>query len=178
MPTSTQMGVEHNSTPRDSNRGQHRECKSRQLRGIVCISGYPLHPCSCRENYERSDHNTGVFESAWRPSAAMAARKWLRKGATVEIFADNEWWNAEILAFNREFVRIHYVGGGHPCPSLLVRVYPCVGFSCHSLEKSVRRGPFIPVAASSRCPAAPFMSAHGFQTNMRLQAAHDTHASP
>ena len=152
--------------------------KSRRLWGIA---SYPLHPCGCRENHERSDHSTGVLKSAWQPSTAMAARKWLRKGATVEIFADNEWWNAEILAFNKEFVRIHYVGGGHPCPSLLVRVYACVGFSCHSRNKSVRRGPFclpIPVAASSRCPAAPAMSAHGFQTNIRLQAAQNTHASP
>jgi len=64
MPTSTQMGVEHNSTPRDSNRGQHRECKSRQLRGIVCIAGYPLHPRNCRENHESSHQSrgTGPFE--------------------------------------------------------------------------------------------------------------------
>jgi len=39
----------------------------------------------------------------------MAARTWLRKGATVEIFADHRWRNAEIMLSTEDFVRIHYV---------------------------------------------------------------------
>jgi len=109
----------------------------------------------------------GLFESAWRPSAAMAARKWLREGATVEIFAENDWWDAKILAFNRKSVHIHYIGGGHPCPSLLVRVYPWVGFSCHwkRMVSAACSACLYRSKASNRCPAAPAMFAHGFQRN-------------
>ena len=45
------------------------------------------------------------------------SRKWLRKGAIIEVFTDNDWWDAEVVVFNKNFVRIHYVGGSSPRPS-------------------------------------------------------------
>ena len=35
----------------------------------------------------------------------------LRKDALIEVFADNEWWDARCVVFNKNFVRVHYVGG-------------------------------------------------------------------
>jgi len=45
------------------------------------------------------------------------SRKWLRKGAIIEVFTENDWWDAEVIVFNKNFVRIHYVGGSSPRPS-------------------------------------------------------------
>ena len=42
---------------------------------------------------------------------AGMVHKWLKKGALVEVYADNEWWDANCILFNKNFVRVHYVGG-------------------------------------------------------------------
>ena len=35
----------------------------------------------------------------------------LRKGSKVEVEAEGEWWEAEVIDINANFVHIHYVGG-------------------------------------------------------------------
>ena len=35
----------------------------------------------------------------------------LRKGATIEVFAEGDWWLAQVVAINKNFVRVHYEGG-------------------------------------------------------------------
>ena len=55
-------------------------------------------------------------------------QKWLKKGALVEVYTDNEWWDATCILFNKNFVRVHYVGGMRPTPRRAVAVV-CSRFS-------------------------------------------------
>jgi len=48
----------------------------------------------------------------------------LRKDALVEVFTDNEWWDARCVVFNKNFVRVHYVGGLW-LHLVLLRALPC-----------------------------------------------------
>jgi hypothetical protein len=38
-------------------------------------------------------------------------RSFLRKGATIEVFSEGDWWLAHVVAINKNFVRVHYEGG-------------------------------------------------------------------
>ena len=52
--------------------------------------------------------------------------KWLKKGALVEVYADNEWWDAKCILFNKNFVRVHYVGGvRHESPAQACHAIVC-----------------------------------------------------
>jgi hypothetical protein len=41
-------------------------------------------------------------------------KKWLFKGNTVEVFEDNEWWDAVVIAVKDNKVLIHFVDGARP----------------------------------------------------------------
>ena len=47
----------------------------------------------------------------------VMSRKWLRKGALIEVFTDGDWWDAHVIAFNKNFFQVHYVGGVPPASS-------------------------------------------------------------
>ena len=75
------------------------------------------------------------------------SRKWLRKGAIIEVFTENDWWNAEVIVFNKNFVRIHYVGGSSPRPSRSALRIHALSYSPHD--------PSATHTAVPKCKAAP-----------------------
>ena len=65
----------------------------------------------CYETMEAGG-GEGVTEGVYLSDRQIAGMRntFLRKGATIEVFAEGDWWLAQVVAINNNLVRVHFEG--------------------------------------------------------------------
>jgi hypothetical protein len=67
----------------------------------------------CYETMEAGGGEESVTEGVYLSDRQIAGMRnaVLRTGATIEVFAEGDWWLADVVAINKNLVRVHYEGG-------------------------------------------------------------------